>query len=435
MNLISAEGFRTLVENVPDGFFIHDESGRLLDLSERCCAELGYTRAELLQMSILDISDGLARGESPRIWREASAGFSANYRDVTIHRDGTRMPVEVRLTCQMVDGHKLFLGVALDRDAGEDEALIEQRIDERVAALRLAHDRLAMAAAGGGLGIWDYDIARDAMQCDPQWYRVMGRDPARPIRSVAEFRTIIHPDDAERATEVRDAAEWLDAGEENYGIIFRIVRSDGTLRWIRSAASIIRDGDGVAIRAVGFVIDITDAQDAMASLERKTREDSLTGLANRRHFDEELRKACLHATRTGEPLTLVMVDVDHFKLFNDAEGHLRGDAVLMAVADILRGAARRPYDLAARYGGEEFVLLLPGVNEPGPILQCVVDELAARAIPHVASPVASHLTISCGCVVAVELADLRPIDLLGESDRALYRAKEAGRNRIIVSRL
>ena len=114
---------------------------------------------------------------------------------------------------------------------------------------------------------------------------------------------------------------------------------------------------------------------------------------------------------------------------------MRGDAVLMAVADILRGAARRPYDLAARYGGEEFVLLLPGVDEPGPILQRVADELAVRAIPHVASPVAPHLTISCGCVVAVELADLRPIDLLGESDRALYRAKEAGRNRIIVSRL
>lgn len=427
MNIISAEGFRTLIENVPDGFFIHDESGRLLDLSERCCADLGYSRDELLGMSILDISDGIARQESPKIWIEASPGFSASYQDVTIHRDGSRLPVDVRLTCQMIDGRKLFLGVALDVAASGG--------DDGSAALRLAHERLALAAASGGLGIWDYDIARDEMQCDPQWYHIMGRDPAKPIRSISDFRTLIHPDDAERATDVHRAVDDLAAGSPNYGIVFRIVQPGGALRWVRSAASVIRDGDGVATRAVGFVIDITDAQDATALLERKAREDSLTGLSNRRHFDEELRKACLHATRTGEPLTLAMIDVDHFKRFNDAEGHLRGDAVLKAVADILHGAARRPYDLAARYGGEEFVLLLPGVHDPDAILQKIVDELAVQEIPHASSPVAPYLTVSCGCVVAAELADVYPEDLLAAADQALYRAKAAGRNRIILSHL
>lgn len=427
MNIISAEGFRTLIENVPDGFFIHDESGRLLDLSERCCADLGYSRDELLEMSILDISDGIARQESPKIWIEASAGFSASYQDVTIHRDGSRLPVDVRLTCQMVDGRKLFLGVALDVAASGG--------DDGSAALRLAHERLALATASGGLGIWDYDIARDEMQCDPQWYHIMGRDAAKPIRSIADFRTLIHPDDAERATDVHRAVDDLAAGSPNYGIVFRIVQPGGALRWVRSAASVIRDGDGVATRAVGFVIDITDAQDATALLEQKAREDSLTGLSNRRHFDEELRKACLHATRTGEPLTLAMIDVDHFKPFNDAEGHLRGDAVLKAVADILHGVARRPYDLAARYGGEEFVLLLPGVHDPDAILQKIVDELAVQEIPHASSPVAPYLTVSCGCVVAAELADVRPEDLLAAADQALYRAKAAGRNRIILSHL
>lgn len=426
MNIISAEDFRTLIEHVPDGFFIHDEAGRLLDLSERCCAELGYSRDELLAMSILDISDGIARHESPAIWREAAPGFSASYRDATIHKDGTRMPVEVRLTCQMVDGRKLFLGVALD--------VVEEENDD-AAALRVAHERLALAAASGGLGIWDYDIVRDELHCDPQWYRIMGRDPEMPIRSIVAFREMIHPDDVERATDVDQAARRLAAEGQDYSVTFRIIRPDGSLRWVRSSASIIYNDADTPVRAVGFVIDVTDAQDATARLERKTREDPLTGLANRRHFDEELRKACLQATRTGEPMTLVMVDVDHFKLFNDAEGHLRGDEVLKAVADILQGAARRPYDLVARYGGEEFVLLLPGVDEPGGVLQKIADELAGLAIPHPASPVVPYLTVSCGCVVAAELADLSPVDLLAAGDRALYRAKQEGRNRVHLTRI
>ncbi len=429
MNSISADGFRALIANVPDGFFIHDESGHILDLSERCCADLCYTREELLGMSILDISDGMAGKESPKVWGGASAGFTATYRDVTIHRDGTRCPVEVRLTCQRVDDRKLFLGVALDIVGCEDAA------ESATAALRQAHERLALAAAGGALGIWDYDVVRDEMQCDPQWYRIMGRDPVDAIRSIAEFRTLIHPEDAERATEVHQSAARLAADAGNYGMTFRIVRPDGEIRWIRSAASVVRDEGGAPLRAVGFITDITDAQQAAASLKRQTLEDPLTGLANRRHSDEELRKACLHAMRTGEPLTLAMIDVDHFKLYNDEEGHVRGDEALKAVADILRSATRRPYDLAARYGGDEFLLLLPGAEEPEALIGRVIEELVARAIPHPRSPVAPHLTISCGCVVASELADVGPTQLLAECDRALYRAKEAGRNRASFSRI
>ncbi|WP_374525102.1 diguanylate cyclase domain-containing protein [Sphingopyxis sp.] len=429
LNGISADGFRALLANVPDGFFIHDETGHILDLSERCSADLGYTREELLQMSILDISDGLAGKESPGVWRGASAGFTATYRDVTIHRDGTRLPVEVRLACQTVDGCKLFLGVALDIVEREDMAM------DGADTLREAYERLSLAAAGGGLGIWDYDIVRDEMRCDPQWYRIMGLDPARAIRSIAEFRALIHPEDAERATEVYEAARRAADSDENYGPVFRIVRPDGEVRWIRSAASVVRDREGAPIRAAGFVVDITDAHHATASLRRQTLEDPLTGLANRRHFDDELRRACLHATRTGEPLTLAMIDVDHFKLYNDEQGHVRGDEALRSVADILKAAARRPYDLAARYGGEEFLLLLPGAEQPAELVGRIVEAVLALGIPHRGSPVVPHLTVSCGCVTALELADLDPLDLIAACDSALYRAKADGRNRIHLTQL
>ena len=437
--MISAEGFRILIDNVPDGFFIHDETGRIVDLSERCSADLGYKRNELLGMSILDISDGIAGSESSVIWRKALPGFSASFRDVTIGRDGTRHPVEVRLTCQMVEGRKLFLGVALDvvenDDAGTRDDMIEQKVEERTAGLRAVNERLAMAAASGGLGIWDYDIVEDVMQCDAQWYRIMGRDPAAPIRSLAGFRAIIHPDDAARATEISEAANRMVVDGEDYGIVFRIVRPDGQWRWVRSSASVVSDEDGRPTRAVGFVLDITEAWLASASLQRQTLEDPLTGAANRRRLDDELTKACLQATRSGEPLSLAMFDVDHFKAYNDHKGHLAGDMALMAVVDIMKAAARRPYDLVARYGGEEFVLMLPGVDQPEFVLDAIRAELAVRAIPHPASPTGPHLTVSCGCIIASELADIAPSGLIEHCDRLLYRAKEEGRNRTVILRL
>ncbi len=130
-----------------------------------------------------------------------------------------------------------------------------------------------------------------------------------------------------------------------------------------------------------------------------------------------------------------MIDVDFFKLYNDHYGHVQGDIALQTVARILASAIQRPYDLAARYGGEEFVLLLPGADGPEAVLERIAAELAEARLPHIASPVCPCLTISCGCVVASDLTDLSTGELLVEGDKALYRAKEGGRNRIVVERL
>lgn len=131
---------------------------------------------------------------------------------------------------------------------------------EVMESLRESEERLAIAARVGGLGIWDYDIRRDELQCDDSWYRIMGRDPGNPIRSIAEFRPCIHPEDVGRATEVQQTAAELIARNQDYAIMFRIVRPNGDVRWVRSAACLIQDAAGVAVRAVGFVVDITDAK-------------------------------------------------------------------------------------------------------------------------------------------------------------------------------
>jgi diguanylate cyclase (GGDEF)-like protein len=165
-------------------------------------------------------------------------------------------------------------------------------------------------------------------------------------------------------------------------------------------------------------------------LRRLSFIDGLTGIANRRHFDEMLDKGWRRCGRNGSPLSVVMIDVDHFKRFNDHYGHQGGDDCLKAIAEMLAGGVGRPDDLVARFGGEEFVCLLPGTDEKGASevahrLQAAVRE--AR-IPHAMSPVAPHVTLSMGVATAWPGGDNAPDQLLRLADGLLYQAKSGGRN-------
>jgi diguanylate cyclase (GGDEF)-like protein len=176
--------------------------------------------------------------------------------------------------------------------------------------------------------------------------------------------------------------------------------------------------------------------------------DALTGLANRRSFDEYLAREWRRAGRAGDPVSLLMIDVDHFKLFNDHYGHPRGDVCLHQVADALAGACHRPADLVARYGGEEFAILLPQTPRAAAklVLARILDGVKAAAIAHDRSPTAAHVTVSIGmaCVDSVRgdgrcndaqstgLPDGLGMDTTGlimAADEALYCAKRAGRAR------
>lgn len=169
-------------------------------------------------------------------------------------------------------------------------------------------------------------------------------------------------------------------------------------------------------------------------LERLAGRDSLTSIANRRHFDEALALACRLAARTGEPLSLAMIDVDHFKEFNDHYGHAAGDDALRQIASVVAGFARRPYDVAARYGGEEFVLLLPGVtaNELEALLEKLRKAVLALALPHERSRTGPVVSISVGAATTPNGHEPEPGTLLRDADERLYMAKRQGRNRVVI---
>ncbi|MFG6416632.1 diguanylate cyclase [Roseateles sp. DC23W] len=169
-------------------------------------------------------------------------------------------------------------------------------------------------------------------------------------------------------------------------------------------------------------------------LRRSAAIDGLTRVANRGAFDERLQLEHARAARTGGELSLLLLDVDHFKRFNDHYGHPGGDACLREIASALAGQARRPADLASRIGGEEFALLLPDTDMAGALgaAERLIAAIASLALPHAASPTAARVTVSIGiasCVPPQQQAAGAERQLVERADQALYRAKAEGRNR------
>ncbi len=207
--------------------------------------------------------------------------------------------------------------------------------------------------------------------------------------------------------------------------------------WIESSMRVTRAYDTGAINGVVAISrDMTEQKALEQKLAALATIDGLTGLANRRHFDEVLEREWERARRDGAALSLLLIDVDHFKKYNDRYGHQAGDACLKSVAQVLAAQARRPADIAARYGGEEFVLLLPDTDAAGCEMMGsrIRASLAVLGIDHDLNLPSRKVTVSIGGVtVNPQTAQTQRSSLVEAADRALYSAKDAGRDRMVMS--
>jgi diguanylate cyclase (GGDEF)-like protein len=174
---------------------------------------------------------------------------------------------------------------------------------------------------------------------------------------------------------------------------------------------------------------------ANRELENLSRQDSLTGIANRRYFDSYLLTEIRRASRDREPLSLILADVDNFKAFNDCYGHQAGDDCLRHVATALKSVGKRPADLAARYGGEEFAIVLPGTTVEGAVdvAKSLVRAIEGMSIPHARSGVSNTVSLSQGIASMIPVHDTKPESIIELADQALYQAKQQGRNRYVIS--
>jgi diguanylate cyclase (GGDEF)-like protein/PAS domain S-box-containing protein len=269
----------------------------------------------------------------------------------------------------------------------------------------------------------------------PQIEALLGWSPDSWL-TVEDWASRMHPDD--RAWVVDFCVAQSKAGTDHEAD-YRALTKDGQYIWIRDVVHVVRKENGEVDSLIGFMFDITERKDTeqklielQKQLEELSFKDGLTGVFNRRMFDSVMEVEWANAKRNRQPLSLIMLDIDYFKQYNDYYGHIQGDECLKRVANVLACVATRSRDFFARYGGEEFILVLPETDEAAAfkIAERCRNVIFKSQIPHEKSLVSQLLTISIGISTITPTRNDEAIKFIATVDKQLYVAKEKGRNSI-----
>jgi diguanylate cyclase (GGDEF)-like protein/PAS domain S-box-containing protein len=268
----------------------------------------------------------------------------------------------------------------------------------------------------------------------PQIEALLGYAPST-WKTVEDWAARMHPDDRESV--VNFCVAQSQAGTDHEAD-YRALTADGGYVWIRDVVHVVRKDNGDVEALIGFMFDISErkrTEERLAALQRELERlslsDSLTGVGNRRMFDAVIAREWASARALAKPLSLIMIDIDFFKSYNDYYGHLQGDECLKRIARVL-GEAAGPDAFLCRFGGEEFVLVLAQANadEAVRVAERCRSLIAAEAIPHLRSPHEQRVTASFGVGTVVPKEGIDFTAFINLTDAQLYQAKEHGRNRI-----
>lgn len=292
-------------------------------------------------------------------------------------------------------------------------------------ALKVYSERLELATDAGTIGIWEWDISTNELIWDKMMMLLYKVDPATFKAHHSEWQSRVHPEDLPRVEE--ELARALEGGAP-FESEFRIIWPDGDIRNIRAAALIGYDDEGNAKRMTGVNFDVTRERTLEEDLRRLATTDPLTGASNRRHFMDRAAEEFDRGRRYHTPVTLLSLDIDHFKKINDTYGHMVGDEVLKALVITCKETLRTT-DIFARMGGEEFSAVLPQTDIDAGIR---TGERLRKAVKSLCLPSEDGdvcYTISIG-LSEVSENDLSIEDTMRRADEALYKAKETGRDRV-----
>lgn len=270
----------------------------------------------------------------------------------------------------------------------------------------------------------------------PQIETLLGWAPESWV-SVGDWAARMHPEDREWVVDycVLQSRSGIDHEAD-----YRALTKDGEYIWIRDVVHVLRNADGEVEALIGFMFDISErkkTEEKLLQLQKELEElsfqDGLTRVANRRMFDSIIQVEWTNARRNSQPLSLIMLDIDYFKQYNDHYGHIQGDDCLKQVAEILSSAGTRANDFFARFGGEEFVLVLPQTDSDAAkkIAERCRKLIFKAQIPHAKSLIGPVLTISVGVGTVIPGHQDESVDFINSVDQRLYQAKQLGRNCII----
>ncbi len=272
----------------------------------------------------------------------------------------------------------------------------------------------------------------DLILLDIQMDDIGGIEAAKAIKEKNEYKHLpilmITGEDSEESLE-----KAFNAGAVDY--ITKPLRKIELLARISSFLMLRQETIRRKDREQELMTLTAELRKANNTLSQMAESDGLTGAPNRRFFDKMLQREWRRAARNTKPLTLLMIDIDHFKLYNDNYGHLEGDKCLKQISQAMNEVLFRPGDFLARYGGEEFAVVLPETDIDGAvhIAEELADSIASLALPHAYSPVSTYVTISIGIAAVIPAKNKEPENLINLADQALYQAKNQGRNKWCIS--
>ena len=396
--------YRELFEHNPLPAWVYDRTTLVfLTVNAAAVARYGWTREDFLSgMTLRDVED-TAEGRGRHITKN---GLLLSV-DVT----GYELEYERRPACLMII-----------RDLTDQERTLEQ--------LRISEERWQLALRGAGDALWDWDLKTGRIFRSPRWCSMLGYDESEIGATREDLMRLLHPDDVEATNSA--VANHLAGETPLFSCEFRLRHKDGTWRWIRDRGQAIWDERGLPLRMAGAQTDITERKAAEDLLALQARTDALTGVANRREFEKLSGELFRMARESGEPLSVCICDLDHFKQVNDYYRHAAGDRVLIAFTAILQRSLQKG-DILGRIGGDEFVLALPGMaaNEACGTMERIREELRKSSFES-ADGVTFGVTSSFG------VAELLPAhgtfgETMEEADRCLYEAKGTGRDRTLAA--
>ncbi|WP_013325375.1 PAS domain S-box protein [Gloeothece verrucosa] len=461
--------FRAIYEQANAGIVLVDSSGKLLSVNERFCELIGYPQTELKQMNFLDLTypddHGLSLDYHQKIWSGQISNYCTDKRYV--RKNGQIFWANLTVSAIYNPLGQLQYGVGVVVDITERKR-VEQLLQQQTVRERMIHEIAHKIRQSLDLTeILNTTVAqvREFLQTDrviiyrlnpdcsgivvtesvaPGWLAIVNREITDSYFVETEAGNY-HGGKINNVPDIYTAGfspchlELLERLQVRAKLVVPIVQKERTWglliahhcssprQWEPFEAELLTQLSTQVAIAIG-------QSELYQQLQAQILVDELTQIANRRCFERDFNHEWYRLTREKRFLSLLLCDIDYFKQYNDTYGHPAGDICLKQVAQALKQAARRMTDLVARYGGEEFVILLPntdsyGATQVAVAVQQAIDHLH---IPHLASAVASSVTISIGIASMIPTADTCPLDLINAADQALYQAKAQGRDRYWV---
>ena len=425
MNKIESMNTRIILDNLFAYVALLDIHGVVQEVNNAPLVRGGYRREDVIGQLFKDAPwwsyDGAVRSRVSEAIDSANHGQTIRY-DVLVKMGEDLVPIDFQIS-PIYDQNGIIIGSLPTAVDITDRKHIEEKLAQ-------SEERYRFVLEGSELGFWDWDIVSNTVERNARWAAMLGYSAQEIQDTTQQWTDFIYPADRERAW--RSISDVLEGRSDNHKLEYRMLHKDGSIRWILDQAKVMKVSiEGRPQRMCGTHTDITERKNLELELEKNAKTDFLTGLVNRRHFMDLANKELQRAIRFGNPMSILMVDVDNFKRINDTYGHESGDDVLKMFSDLCRSTFRE-IDVVGRIGGEEFAVVLPEATSHQAI------EAAERLRAKIASsktPSAQNLAIEF--TVSVGVVSLSPgfdsLDvMLSHADKALYNAKNTGRNRVSV---